>query len=160
MGVPSVEHLRTLDPIARPLCPDDGSRQLRVVRSATRASKRGVNCGGPLGSHSPGSEEGLSQMKCLDAARFDNYGYSEIENSWSKVSILRGLISAVALLVPVGASGQTNPELQTYFRQNIGLSENQIASIQNGQPVVVKVGGQEANGSRARARSPLRGHEP
>jgi len=90
-------------------------------------------------------------MKCLDAARFDNYGYSEIENSWSKVSIFRGLISAVALLVPVAASGQTNPELQTYFRQNVGLSENQIASIQNGQPVVVKVGRQEANGSRARA---------
>jgi hypothetical protein len=89
-------------------------------------------------------------MKCLDAARFDNYGYSEIENSWSKVSIFRGLISAVALLVPVAASGQTNPELQTYFRV-IGLSENQIASIQNGQPVVVKVGKQEATGSRARA---------
>jgi len=91
-------------------------------------------------------------MKCLDAARFDNYGRNR--------KLLGALISAVALLVPVAASGQTNPELQAYFRQNIGLSENQIASIQNGQPVVVKVGGQEANGSRARARSPLRGHEP
>jgi len=30
---------------------------------------------------------------------------------------------------------QSNPDLQTFFRQNIGLSEDQIAAIRSGQAV-------------------------
>ncbi len=32
-------------------------------------------------------------------------------------------------------SSQSNPDLQTFFRQNIGLSQDQIAAIRSGQPV-------------------------
>jgi hypothetical protein len=46
-----------------------------------------------------------------------------------------GFIIAAILLLPIVAGGQANSELQTYFRQNIGLSESEIASIRNGQPV-------------------------
>ena len=48
--------------------------------------------------------------------------------------------SAMALLVLVATaalpgSSQSNPDLQTFFRENIGLSQDQIAAIQSGQPV-------------------------
>src|SRR5271169_4300468 len=53
---------------------------------------------------------------------------------------LRRLLFTVALLVPIAAGSQTgspppNPDLETYFRQYIGLSLDQIASIRSGQPV-------------------------
>lgn len=53
----------------------------------------------------------------------------------SKVAALCSFVSAAVLLISVAASGQPNPDLQTYFRQNIGLNDNEIASIQDGQPV-------------------------
>jgi hypothetical protein len=45
-----------------------------------------------------------------------------------------------ALLVVIAATtvpgfSQTNPDLQTFFTENIGLSQNEIAAIRNGQPV-------------------------
>jgi hypothetical protein len=43
------------------------------------------------------------------------------------------LASIVTTAMP--GSSQSNPDLQTFFRQNIGLSQEQIASIRNGQPV-------------------------
>ena len=39
----------------------------------------------------------------------------------------------VAAIVP--AFSQSNPDLQTYFQQDIGLSPDQIAAIRNGHPV-------------------------
>ena len=60
--------------------------------------------------------------------------------AWGKVVMLRSLIPTVALLVLIAAaalpgSSQSNPDLQTFFRQNLGLSQEQIASIRSGQPV-------------------------
>ena len=60
--------------------------------------------------------------------------------AWGKVVMLRSLIPTVALLVLIAAaalpgSSQSNPDLQTFFRQDLGLSQDQIASIRSGQPV-------------------------
>jgi len=43
----------------------------------------------------------------------------------------------LALIVATGlpASSQSNPDLEKFFRQNVGLSQDQIAAIRNGQPV-------------------------
>jgi len=60
--------------------------------------------------------------------------------AWGKVVMLRSLIPTVALLVLIAAaalpgSSQSNPDLQTFFRQDLELSQDQIASIRSGQPV-------------------------
>jgi hypothetical protein len=52
----------------------------------------------------------------------------------------RSLMPTAALLALIAAaalpgSTQSNPDLQTFFRQNIGLSQDQIDDIQSGQPV-------------------------
>ncbi len=52
----------------------------------------------------------------------------------------RKLMPVVVLLILTAASAgpgfsQSNPDLQTFFRQNIGLSEAQIAAIRSGQAV-------------------------
>jgi len=54
--------------------------------------------------------------------------------------MMRRVIPAATLLVLVAAAAlpgfsQSNPDLQTFFRQDIGLSEDQIAAIQSGQAV-------------------------
>jgi hypothetical protein len=54
--------------------------------------------------------------------------------------MVRSILSAVTLLVlitaaPAATFSQSNPDLQTFFRQNIGLNEDQVAMIRNGQPV-------------------------
>src|ERR1700688_4270672 len=56
------------------------------------------------------------------------------------VALIRRIMPAVALLIVNAAvalpgKSQSNPDLQTFFRQNIGLSQDQIAAIRNGQPV-------------------------
>jgi len=56
--------------------------------------------------------------------------------------MIRKVVPAVALLAGLAAaalasSSQSNPDLEAFFRQNIGLSEDQIAAIRSGQPVVV-----------------------
>ena len=60
--------------------------------------------------------------------------------AWGKVVMFRSLIPTVALLVLIAAAvlpgfSQSNPDLQTFFRQDLGLSQDQIASIRSGQPV-------------------------
>jgi len=54
---------------------------------------------------------------------------------------MRSLIQAVFLLASIAAitppgSAQANPRLQTFFEQNIGLTQDQIADIRSGIPVV------------------------
>jgi hypothetical protein len=54
--------------------------------------------------------------------------------------MLRGLMPAAALLALIAAAGlpgsaQSNPRLQTFFRQDLGLNQDQIAAIRNGQAV-------------------------
>jgi hypothetical protein len=62
------------------------------------------------------------------------------KRSWDKCDVLRRVMPAAALLVMIAAaalagSPQPNPDLQTFFRQDIGLSQDQITTIRNGQPV-------------------------
>jgi hypothetical protein len=62
------------------------------------------------------------------------------ESAWGKVAILRSLVPTAALLALTAAavlpgSSQSNPDLQTFFRQDIGLSQDQIAAIRSGQAV-------------------------
>src|ERR1700691_363766 len=47
-------------------------------------------------------------------------------------TLLIGLVIAACALP---GSSQTTPDLQTFFRQDIGLSPDQIAAIQKGEPV-------------------------
>lgn len=54
--------------------------------------------------------------------------------------MIRRTVSAAALLGLIAVactagSSQSNPDLQTFFRQSIGLSQDQIDSIRSGQPV-------------------------
>jgi len=54
---------------------------------------------------------------------------------------MRSLMPALCLLASIAAvalpgSAQPNPRLQTFFRENLGLSEDQIADIRSGIPVV------------------------
>jgi hypothetical protein len=56
------------------------------------------------------------------------------------VAIIRNLMLPVTLVVLITAApptsfSQSNPDLQTFFRQNMGLNQDQIAMIRNGQPV-------------------------
>jgi hypothetical protein len=46
-------------------------------------------------------------------------------------------IAALALLIAAAVPGspQPNPDLQTFFQQDIGLNQDQIVAIRNGQPV-------------------------
>lgn len=62
------------------------------------------------------------------------------ENVWSRVSRIRIAMPIAALLAVIAAAilpgfSQSNPDLQTFFRQNIGLNQDEIAAIRNGQPV-------------------------
>jgi hypothetical protein len=61
-----------------------------------------------------------------------------------KVPMPRTLVATAAVLLLILAaslpgSAQSNPDLQTFFRQDIGLSEEQIAAIRSGQPVAKNV---------------------
>jgi len=54
--------------------------------------------------------------------------------------MIRSVTTTVALLLLTAAaalpgSSQSNSDLQTFFRQDIGLSQDQITAIRNGQPV-------------------------
>jgi hypothetical protein len=62
------------------------------------------------------------------------------ENSTSKVAMIRSVIRTIALLILIVAaavpgSSQSNSDLQTFFRQDIGLSQDQIAAIRSGKAV-------------------------
>jgi len=74
-------------------------------------------------------------MEDVNAIHIGEDGGARVKVACDEVAILRGLIFTVALLLPFAASAQQKPDLQTYFQQNIGLSQSQIASIRNGQPV-------------------------
>ena len=56
--------------------------------------------------------------------------------------MIRSIMPTAALLAFFAATAlpgpsQSNPDLETFFRQNIGLSQDQIAAIRTGQPVAV-----------------------
>lgn len=54
--------------------------------------------------------------------------------------MIRSVVATAALLLLISAaalpgSAQSNSDLQTFFRQDLGLSQDQIAAIRSGQPV-------------------------
>lgn len=62
------------------------------------------------------------------------------ESTWGRVAVIRTVLVIAAVLVVIAATSlpgfsQSRPDLQTFFEQNIGLSQDQIAAIRNGQPV-------------------------
>jgi hypothetical protein len=62
-------------------------------------------------------------------------------NGEGRLAMIRSAIVTVELLVlitvvPRPAISQANPRLEAFFRQNIGLSQDQIVAIRRGQPVV------------------------
>src|SRR5260370_24788389 len=62
------------------------------------------------------------------------------ESTWSRVAVIRTVLVIAAVLVVIAATAlpgfsQSRPHLQSFFEQNIGLSQDQIAAIRNGQPV-------------------------
>jgi len=76
----------------------------------------------------------------VNAMCIDHNVAARMGGASGKVAMLRHLLFTAALLVPIAAtsqpvSPQPNPDLETYFRQYIGLSQEQIASIRSGQPV-------------------------
>jgi hypothetical protein len=63
-----------------------------------------------------------------------------VESTWGRAAVIRNVMSTAASLVLIATtalpgSSQSNPDLQTFFRQNIGLSQDQIAAIGSGKPV-------------------------
>ncbi len=80
-------------------------------------------------------------MKNMNAADIYEPRRSGAEKPWDRVAIIRSVILAVVLLFLIAAATQSafwqsNPDLQAFFQQDIGLTPNQIAAIRSGQPVV------------------------
>ena len=62
------------------------------------------------------------------------------DSAWGKLVTIRSVMRTAALLVLIAATGlpsssQSTPDIEKFFRQNVGLSQDQIATIRNGQPV-------------------------
>jgi len=62
------------------------------------------------------------------------------ESVRGKVAMIRSVILAAVFLVSIAAAAlpafcQSKPDLQTFFQQDIGLTQDQIAAIRSGQPV-------------------------
>ena len=62
------------------------------------------------------------------------------ESAWHGVVVIDSFVLTVALVVVIAAAplptfSQSNRDVQTFFRQDIGLSQDQIAAIRSGQPV-------------------------
>jgi hypothetical protein len=78
----------------------------------------------------------LSHSRCLMVATTA----PEMESAWSEVDMLRTFVHITAFLLVIAANtqlghAQSRPDLHTYFQQDIGLSQDQITAIRNGQPV-------------------------
>ncbi len=63
-----------------------------------------------------------------------------MDRARGKVAMIRSVVLAAVLLVLIAAAAlpafcQSNPDLQTFFQQDIGLTQDQIAAIRGGQPV-------------------------
>jgi len=96
---------------------------------------------------SPSTFETRIAIACLTQqkaeARMDGLGLNErvatlrhsILCALSRVFTNALLTGSVIAACALPGSSQTTPDLQTFFRQDIGLSPDQIAAIQNGEPV-------------------------
>jgi len=70
------------------------------------------------------------------------HAMKKAESARSKFRGIRRVVPAAALLVLIIAAGvpsssQSTPDLQTFFRQDIGLSEDQVAAIRSGKAVAI-----------------------
>ncbi len=79
-------------------------------------------------------------MKNMNAADINSSRGPKTENPWGKVAMLRSIILAVVLVALIATAAlpafcQSNPDLETFFQQNIGLTPDQIASIRSGQAI-------------------------
>ena len=69
-------------------------------------------------------------------------GSGSAESAGDKAAMIRivmriaALLALIAITALPGAS-QSNPDLETFFRQSIGLDRDQIAAIRSGQPVAM-----------------------
>jgi hypothetical protein len=68
-------------------------------------------------------------------ARGEHGNGQGIEARLRRALILVNSAFSLVLLLVAASGAQSNPDLQRYFQQNIGLSEQQIASIRAGRPV-------------------------
>ena len=79
-------------------------------------------------------------MDNMKGVRIQKCGGPEMESSWGKVAMIRSVMHTAALLGFIAAAAlqafsQSNSDLQTFFRQDVGLSDEQVAAIRSGQPV-------------------------
>jgi hypothetical protein len=63
-----------------------------------------------------------------------------VKGAWRRSAMIRSVLPTAAFLVLIAATAapgpsQLNPDLETFFRQNIGLCQDEIAAMQSGQPV-------------------------
>jgi hypothetical protein len=79
-------------------------------------------------------------MKSRSAADIYDFRGLGAKSLWGKVAMNRSVILVAGLLVLIAATvlhafSQSNRDLQRFFRQDIGLTQDQIAAIRSGQPV-------------------------
>jgi len=79
-------------------------------------------------------------MKNTNAANIHDFHDPEAENPWGKGAMVRSVILAAVLVALIAATAlpafcQSDPDLQTFFQQDIGLTQDQIAAIRSGQPI-------------------------
>jgi hypothetical protein len=77
----------------------------------------------------------------VNVANIDEFRRPGMKNPWGKVAMIRSAILAAVLLLMIAAVAlpafcQSNPDLQMFFQQDIGLTQDQMAAIRSGQPVV------------------------
>jgi hypothetical protein len=79
-------------------------------------------------------------MENIIAAGINNFVSPGAKNACGKATRFRSVVQTAALLVLIAVVAmpgysQSNSDLRIYFQQDIGLSKDQIAAIQSGQPV-------------------------
>ncbi|MGB8495506.1 MAG: hypothetical protein WCE53_13985 [Candidatus Acidiferrum sp.] len=80
----------------------------------------------------------MKDMTAADICEFRGVG---AKSPWSKRAMIRSVILPASLVVLIPAAAlpafcQSNPDLQTFFQQDIGLTQDQMAAIRSGRPVV------------------------
>src|SRR5499427_8272558 len=79
-------------------------------------------------------------MNHMNPTRTNHDPATKVGRDWGPVTQTRNIVSLIFLLIGIATSSQSSSaqpssDLQTYFQQSVGLSSDQIASIQSGKPV-------------------------
>src|SRR5882672_1663019 len=83
----------------------------------------------PRDEHWPSSKR-TQQRARLEMSRANFWGGTAVRSLMQFAASLTLIVGAVA-----SGAAQTNAELQTYFKDSVGLTPDQISSIRSGQPV-------------------------